>query len=261
MAKVKFKIGDQCRIISNTLSSHGFDVGDIVSVFRLTATGNMYDVCRKINGDCYWVYNKDLELITKDKKQTSMKLMKKAVLDTASKLAKANNTVTTLELKLELRKTHPFFHWIQNTRNGLIGVSEFMEQLAQEGRFTYTDTVTSGNTHRVYSLATTPVTVTIPKRVVKTKRTTSKNTMKSTNRNKALDMIRGNKGHFFTVIFTKLTDGTVRTMNCQYLSDSGGYVKVRESNKLKNGTNPIRQFDIETVKQLRIAGQDLKIRK
>lgn len=74
----------------------------------------------------------------------TMKAMKDACLTVAKQLAKANNTVTTLEIKNELRRDYPYYFWQQQT------VSDYMSQLAADGVFTYTD----NGSFRVYSLAT-----------------------------------------------------------------------------------------------------------
>lgn len=72
-----------------------------------------------------------------------MKAMKDAVLAVAKKLAKGNNTVTTLEIKTELRRDYPYYFWTQQV------VSDYMSQFAGDGIFTYTD----NGTFRTYSVA------------------------------------------------------------------------------------------------------------
>jgi hypothetical protein len=72
-----------------------------------------------------------------------MKAMKDAVLAVAKRLAKGNNTVTTLEIKTELRRDYPYYFWTQQV------VSDFMSQFAGDGIFTYTD----NGTFRTYSVA------------------------------------------------------------------------------------------------------------
>lgn len=69
-------------------------------VFRKLLDGS-YDVC-DLDGNCLNV--KVNEIILKTKNQSEMKAMKNAVLTTARQLCKANNTVTTLEVKTELRR-------------------------------------------------------------------------------------------------------------------------------------------------------------
>lgn len=146
MAEVKFKVGDKC-IITGNLMPHRFQIGDEVEIFR-GITSLIWDVCNKKTGDCDWVSAIDLQLQlqNKHKNKKAMKAMKDAVLATAKSLAKANNTVTTLEIKNELRRDYPYYFWTQDI------VSNFMDQLAGDGLFNYTD----NGTYRTYSLIGAP---------------------------------------------------------------------------------------------------------
>ena len=255
MAKVT--IGTE--VVVTGSGDHPFTQGDKVTVFRVFNDGSL-DCYRKGDGEAWRMRADQLQIVN----NSTMKLMKQAVLDTANKLCKANNTVTTLEIKTELRKTHPYFHWIQNSRNGLTGVSEYMDELHQEGHFTYTD----NGQYRVYSAVTTTTTkARVPKHAgTPTPRATSNpnHNIRSISRQKALDMMANNKGHFFTAVFVK-QNGDERTINCQYLKDQTsnplGYVMVREAQKMKDGVNAIRQINLQTLRKLRIAGQDYNIRK
>lgn len=243
------KIGETVKITQN-LSGHPFKIGDAVRVFRVF-NNNYFDVC--IKGDCWTIHLSEFKTITE-----YMQQMRQAVLTTATRLAKANNTVTTLELKTELRKTHPSFYWIQTSKGPNTGVSEYMNELAKAGRFTYTD---NGN-HRVYSL------IGFKPKAPAIKVTTPKSTTSVTNtsritRKKAYDLMKGSKGHFFTAVFIK-KDNTQRTINCQFMKDQGNstnYIRVKEAGKLKTGENPIRQINIDTLLGLRIGGQNYRIRK
>ena len=188
-----------------------------------------------------------------------MEIMKKAVKETASRLCKVNNKVTTLELKVELRKTHPHFFFFFNSSDGVTGVSEYMQELNQEGFFSYIDT----GKFRIYS----DVSLTAVKSKQKKINTSIKdknNKVHRISRQRALNMISNNKGHFFTAVFTK-QNGEERTINCQYLKDqknkSLGYVMVKEVQKMKDGTNSIRQINMQTLRKLRIGGQTYTIRK
>ena len=107
-----------------------------------------YDAC-DAHGNCLKVNPNEINILTKN--QSEMKAMKDAVLATAKQLCKANNTVTTLEIKTELRRDYPYYFWDQAT------VSNYMAQLAGDGIFNYTD----NGTYRTYSLAKTPATKTI----------------------------------------------------------------------------------------------------
>ena len=107
----KIKIGDEVVLV------------EPFKVFRLLADGRL-DVCDS-EGNCISVNPNQVTL-----KQTNMKAMKNAVLGTAKDLLKANNTVTTLEIKQQLRKDYPYFYWDQST------VSKFMDGFAGDGIFT-----------------------------------------------------------------------------------------------------------------------------
>jgi len=248
----QFDIGDKLEIISNDYSGHGYNVGDIVEVIRqMSSKGEVYyDTCNKVKGDCWTVDPRDVKLKSKYKKQKKMKTLKQKVESAAKKLLKANNTVTTLEIKTELRTSSPDAYYQSD-------ISHAMDELSQEGKFTYTD----NGVYRVYS-ETTQSTVTQP--VVK----------KSDNRvsiKKALELMKSTKGRFFTAVFLK-KNNEERVINCQLLANQDdlnlGYVKVKEAIKMKNAkmnvdvkTNPIRQINLQTLKSLKIKGETYKIRK
>lgn len=248
---VKVTLGS--RVVIHDKGSHPFNPGDEVIIFRDFKDGS-YDCYRKGDGTAFRMKADQLQT-----NNTTMKLMKDAVRVTALKLCQANNTVTTLEIKTELRKTHPYFHWIQNSRNGLIGVSEYMDELHKDGEFAYTD---NGN-FRVYSAITAVKATKTPKNTPKAQISPNHN-VRSISRTKALDMMVNNKGHFFTATFIK-QNGDERTINCQYMKDQKsnpiGYVMVRETGKMKQGVNAIRQINIQTLQSIRIGGQNYNIRK
>ena len=135
----KIKIGDEVVLV------------EPFKVFRLLADGRL-DVCDS-EGNCISVNPNQVTL-----KQTNMKAMKNAVLGTAKDLLKANNTVTTLEIKQQLRKDYPYFYWDQST------VSKFMDGFAGDGIFSYTD----NGTYRTYSLVNVTKKVPTMKPAVKT---------------------------------------------------------------------------------------------
>lgn len=243
----------------------------------------------------YNTYNyEDLELVKQNKTTNIMQLMKDAVEKAANRLLQANNTVTTLEIKTELRKSDPHFRWKQNTDGTVPGVSELMNELHNEGKFLYYD----NGTYRVYndpnkvasvgalmaagntSVSQGPVATGIakvsapvvthsalgaPVKTVKAKPKVLDTTgAKKISMKKALDLIQGTKGRFFTVLFLK-QDGTERIMNAQYLKDQAnqalGYIKVKEAAKLKtNPADAIRQVNIQTLKYLKVGGETYKVR-
>lgn len=190
------------------------------------------------------------------------------VFTVAEDLLKATNKLTTLELKLELRKLHPQFYWTQQV------VSTKMDKLANLGVFTYKD----NGTYRIYSSPAVRK-VRMPKKAVCPKPTATmtgktmvtpgktmvvKATQGFISREKALSLMENNKGHFFTAVFSK-ADGTLRTMNCQYLKGQVpsklGYLKVNEVSRLKaKESDTIRQINMQTLKELSIAGGTYKIK-
>jgi hypothetical protein len=202
--------------------------------------------------------------------------VRNVVVKAAKELLVANNTVTTLELKLKLIKDEPLVNWNQKL------VSDTMNELYQDKMFTFVD----NGTFRVYSAPkttkakvvkltgkvvpiSTPVAnnnaiakvATAPKVSVKP---TVKPTGKNISRKVALQLIQNNKGHFFTAVFVK-QDGTERKINAQYLKDqkdmSLGYVKVREASKLKTTPNDCtRNLNLQTLKSLKIAGAEYTIK-
>lgn len=182
-------------------------------------------------------------------------LVKAAVVKAANELLVANNTVTTLELKVKLIKDEPLINWKQTM------VSDIMKELYSENMFTFVD----NGTFRVYSAPVKPKVVKAKPNVTVTNTTkVAKPTGKTISRKVALDLIQNNRGHFFTAIFTK-KDGTDRVMNAQYLKDqkdmSLGYVKVREASKLKTTPNDCtRNLNLQTLKQLKIAGATYNVK-
>lgn len=195
-------------------------------------------------------------------------IRKGLILKTAQTLLKPNNAVTTLEIKTDLRKNHPGYYWDQAF------VSQCMNEYSIKGIFNYND----NGTYRTYfdparpCANTTPTAApqTIPakspkkakaaKSAKKDKWATSAKISKS----KALAMMQNNKGHFFSVQFTKKGDGTLRTMNCQYLPGQTvnlGVVKVKEACLVRSkDANPVRSFDMSTLKKVSIGGQVYSVR-
>ena len=153
-------------------------------------------------------------------------------------LLKVNNTVSTLEVKTELRKRYSPYYWTQKI------VSDFMDEMYNNGELVFKD----NGTFREYS---DPTKV----KVAKVKAVPVKGGKIS--RKQALELMKNNKGHFFTATFTK-KNGDLRTINCQYLKDQTnielGYVKVKESGKAKKGENAVRNVNLQTLSELRIAG-------
>lgn len=123
--------------------------GDIVRTLRpfriyKENTDGTVEICDD-NGNCLRAVVKEL-YFSIDKTELIMKAMKDAVLTVAKDLAKANNTVTTLDIKIQLRRDYPYYFWDQST------VSKYMDGLAGDGLFTYKD----NGTYRIYSLVNPP---------------------------------------------------------------------------------------------------------
>ena len=267
---------EKVKIVSN-LSGHPFKINEVVKIFRIFADDTM-DVCGD-GGECWRVNKKEVKTMTTFD-------VKKAVLDTAQKLLKAQNKVTTLEIKAELMRVYPHRMWFQSV------VSSIMNQYFMQGMFTYYDTVTGGNMHRVYSA--TGVKIRNVKQKNQTMSTTTKGmkksatrtattkvsvpTTKSISKTKALELMQNNKGHFFTATF--ISKKGERTINCQYLKDQAhsnlGYVKVKEAIKAKAAKEAaekarasnkkiakpdcIRHINLQTLKKLKIAGNVYRVK-
>jgi hypothetical protein len=208
-----------------------------------------------------------------------MKQMTEIVLNTAKRLCKAQNKVTTLEIKTEVMKTDKHYHWTQAF------VSAIMDDAQKAGLFTYVDTMTGDKQHRVYSETGVKITNVKPKQMntatparkanqVVTKRALKDMAIntpkvmvdkaKTISKTKALELMENNKGHFFTATFIDKKNEE-RTMNCQYLKDQAhsklGYVKVKEAIKAKmKPKDSIRQINMQTLKKLRIAGNSYTVK-
>lgn len=261
MAKViKFKIGDKVEITARN-HGHHFNIGDIVEICSINK-GNYNARGPKAN---WWICADECKLATKTKPSTQMAnpntdaVRKGLVLACAQTLLSPNNTVTTLEIKTELRKTQPQYYWTQDV------VSKIMDEFSQNKVFTYTD----NGTFRTYSDPSRSMPA--PKKARASRKTAVTKTAKNSSpkqkyastitRAQALKMMANNKGHFFTATFVK-TDGTTRVMNCQYLAGQTPdktSVKVRESCLLKAGDAAIRQITLDRLKELKIAGSTHKV--
>lgn len=306
---MKFNVGDKVRIAKTSEYYYGDSTSsnpkDIEGIVTDNDRGDGHDFPYLVtwdNGTDNSYQESDLELVntqTTTTKMTTNQTMKNAVLATAKDLLKANNTVTTLEVKVELRKAFPHFRWKQHTdvSTGVPGVSELMAELAVDGEFSFSD----NGTYRIYSLVgagvlgtqsssqtaagitgANPISTTTSTAIAKVINVTAKKAKKtptkakSISKAKALDLIQNSKGHFFKAVFIKKKDGKERTLNGQYVKGQTvsplGLVRVKESSLMKKlkktgdiNTIPsksvIRSFNINNLKTLGIAGQNYKIRK
>ena len=185
------------------------------------------------------------------------------ILSVAKKLCKANNTVTTLEIKTELRKRYPKNRWEQTK------VSSTMSDASSNGKFDYTD----NGTFRTYSLVSvgkvvnkgtlvapasqlgTPTTA-IRGRVKKVKAPKAPMTTQKISRTKALDIIQKSNGKFFTVTFIK-KDGSRRVLNGQYTPDMGvsplGYVLVKDISAVrKKEVKSVKNVNLQTIESIKL---------
>jgi phage/plasmid primase-like uncharacterized protein len=179
------------------------------------------------------------------------------VLAIAKELCKANNTVTTLEIKNELRKRYPHNRWEQTE------VSTVMNDFQNEGKFTFSD----NGTYRVYSLVFKTKTKSKPTKTNTMKATTASTRTRSTStrisRSKALDMIQNSNGKFFTVTFIK-KDGTRRVMNGQHTSDMGvsklGYINVKDMTAVRRKESAtIKSVNLQTIETIRLGKTTYKV--
>ena len=193
--------------------------------------------------------------------QTISQIQEQAVRDTVKNLLVPTNKVSTLEVKMALRKSHPQLRWEQQL------IHDLMDTFYQNGELLFND---NGTFREYYD----PKLVKVAKvKVVKTP--TTKGKVKVTtptnriSRSKALDIIDNLKGKRFTAIFTK-KDGTERTINGSVMptvdGSKLGYITVKEASILKRnkklGTNDnaVKQINLQTLKSLKANGQTYKIR-
>jgi hypothetical protein len=264
---MKYNIGDMV-VITKDVSGHHIPVGIPVPI---NGRGKFFDYSTNIDGEFHYFDENEVTLL-KTKTKTDMNAIRKMVYNMATDLLKANNTVTTLEIKTALRSKYPQYYWIQNSNGHTEGISEIMDVFATQGKFTYSD----AGSYRIYSYKMAKTVRKTPMKKTAVKRAGSKvgkaavkhTTTNSISRKKALHMIAGNRGHFFTATFIK-KDGTTRTINAQYMKGVGspaadwsaGYVRVKETGKMKTGHNAIRQVNLKTLKELRIAGNTYKVKR
>lgn len=211
---------------------------------------------------------------------------KQLVYQVADAICAKTNKLSTKQLKLELRNQYPDETW--NKYDNGQGVSELFHELVKEGKFV---SVYDNGTYQTYASPkykisnrkgagfiadmeeaitnlSQPTGVIVIKSVKKTTKTNKTKATSSADgrisRVKARDLMKNNKGRFFTVTFIKKEDNTERTMNCQYLSNqapNNSFIKVKDQALHKvNPTNCIRSFDLNTLKKLSIGGKKYNVR-
>lgn len=247
--------------ITNMLCGHEFSIGEIVKIKKVYT--NDYHAYGLYDSDNWFITDEECVLATKDD----------MIRYISNKLLKANNTITTLEVKIELRTKFPRIKWNQSEIHDYFvnGVNNnIFEVVDDNGTYrTYASknkSKTNKSMKKPIKVPISNVTVgTTPAQVISLAPTQTKSRKDNRiSRTKAYEMMKNNKGRFFTATFIK-KDNTERTINCQFLKDQTelnmGYVRVRESSKLK--TNPkdaTRQINLQTLKRLKIGGAEYKIR-
>lgn len=163
----------------------------------------------------------------------------------AKELLVASNKVTSLEVTSLLKKKVAQFHWTKDN------VGEILDQIEAAGKLTSE----SKGSYKIYSSIKG---VKLGKEAVEV----SAISKTSIGRKQALELMRNNKGRFFTATFVN-KENNLRTINAQYLKDQGttdlGYVKVRETSKMKGEENSIRQINLQTLEELSIGGKTFKV--
>lgn len=180
---------------------------------------------------------------------------KAKVLAMANRLVKPNGTVTTLEIKNELRQKFPDQKWFQAE------ISNVMNEFNIDEKCTYTD----NGTYRTYSMIKTAP-------VKSTKQSKKKQQIFSTSCEKdivkigraaALKIMESAGGRFFTAVFETKKNPS-RIINCKRVAIQPykelGYVLVREGKAAKkNPEKALRNINIQTLKELRFGQKIYKI--
>lgn len=256
--KNEINIGDMVEVVSSKHIKHWLEVPQKVKVLHVY--GNDYGnitICVK-GKHCdsnkiidQAIHIKDIKLIKDKTNNMTQTTQTQKIEQVAKDLAVANNTVTTLEIKTELRKRFSNEKWFQSD------ISDVMDDLNNESKFSYTD----NGTYRVYSLVKTAKTTPTPK-TIKNMPTTQPKTVQSkvikkVSRTKALDLIKETNGKFFGVTFTK-KDNTERKMRCRTYQDTKpsalGYVLVVDTEESKP-----KSLNLQTISELRMNKKVYKI--
>lgn len=225
-----------------------------------------------------------------------MKITKTEMKDTVETVANYLDgklgSITTLELKDELRNQFPVILWNQYSNNNVPGVSDLFHELVNEGKF---KSIADNGTYQTYrsvnnliqslgnvinkTVKASPntsvgvktglrglvkgsvIALAAGKKAAATRAAnkSSKSIGNRILRTTALNLMKNNKGRFFTATFIK-KDGSNRTINCQYVKNqipsTLGYVLVKEAKLLKSGDKePIRNVNLQTLDTLKVGGQ------
>ncbi len=169
----------------------------------------------------------------------------KSLLLVVNELLKPNNTVTTLEVKNELRRLEPNEIWNQDD------VSTTMDALNDSGKLTYAN----AGRFRVYSLAGQPAGQPLTKFLIKPKKD---KVVSNVSKTKALEIIKGTKNQFFGVTFINVFNEE-RKLVCRVPGDVEpdflGYLRVNDS---KDGG--IKTVNLQTLSEIRTGGNIYRVR-
>lgn len=185
------------------------------------------------------------------------KKMRGMALNTVLELLEKDNNITAHRLKDILAERYPKSNWES------IFVNTWLIEFCLKGVLSYKICKDSllyiyYNPKKECSYKTKVDKPSKPTKSTKTKKD-KWSTSARISKTKALGMMMNNKGRFFSVQFVKKADKTLRTMNCQYLPGqvvSLGVVKVKEACLVRSkDPNPIRSFDLHTVKKVSIGGK------
>lgn len=157
----------------------------------------------------------------------------------ATRLMYPAKQITTLEIKMELRKEYPQYPWYQQL------VSEIMIDLQQAGKFDYQDQ----GRYRIYHPVGQKSTYTSTNTNVKSTKVKRTRTSAITDISTASKLISGAGGKFLTVILK-----TGKTLNCRFALDFGDTVSVTQ---IKDGRNHV--FTKSNLAQLSLDHVDYTI--
>ncbi len=158
----------------------------------------------------------------------------------ANELCYPNNSISTLEIKNELRKREPNFPWYQSD------ISQIMDDFQSQGKFEFT----TNGIYRVYSIPQTQ-----PKAVKATVKVKKVPTTAKISKSGALSLIEASNGKLFSATYLK-KDNTERKIVGIYLSTNNlGYVKVKDIQAIKNMESDIvKTINLQTLSELKING-------
>jgi len=183
---------------------------------------------------------------------------KAKVLAMANRLVKPNGTVTTLEIKNELRQKFPDQKWFQAE------ISNVMNEFNIDEKCTYTD----NGTYRTYSMIKNTIAKNnskVTKKKHKIFSISGEKDVINIGKAAALKIMESTKGKFFTAVF-KTKKNVLRVINGQRTEIQPykelGYVLVREGKAArKNPKKALRNINIQTLQELRFNQKIYKIYK